>query len=393
MRVGIYQVYWGRVGGGQRYIGVVAQVLARDHPVEVVHHCAGFDRAAAEEAMDLDLSRVSFRYVPPVERPSRPPRSPWGRLRLERELGAEISRPYDLFIDNSDIPPLFCHAKRGVLVTHFPLVRFEEFHGYTSEGWRRRPLPVKLASRLFNRLEWSLRCNTYDINITSSNYARRWTKRLWGVDSRVVNPPLRGGLVARPKERMILSVGAFRSGMHKKHGVNVDVFKALCDRGMAGWRYVMAGACGPSLEDRAYLEGLREQAAGYPVEFRPDASGAELKALLERSAALWHSMGYGIDEEKEPRLMEHFGMVVPEAMAAGAVPIVFDGGGPREIVSHGRTGLLWRTTEDLAEETLAFVRDEALQERMRANAIAESRRYSTDAFAARLLEMLAPVLR
>ena len=46
-------------------------------------------------------------------------------------------------------------------------------------------------------------------------------------------------------------------------------------------------------------------------------------------------MGYGVDAQREPRRMEHFGMVATEAMAAGCVPIVFCGGGLPEIVSHG----------------------------------------------------------
>ena len=104
-------------------------------------------------------------------------------------------------------------------------------------------------------------------------------------------------------------------------------------------------------------------------------------------------MGYGVDEEREPRLMEHFGMVAAEAMAAGAVPVVFDGGGLREIVDHGRTGFLWKTTDDLAAQTLTLLRDEGLQATLRTNALAESKRYSTEMFAARLNEAPAPVLR
>jgi glycosyltransferase involved in cell wall biosynthesis len=104
-------------------------------------------------------------------------------------------------------------------------------------------------------------------------------------------------------------------------------------------------------------------------------------------------MGYGVDEEKDPRLLEHFGMVAVEAMAAGSVPIVFNGGGLREIIDQGRTGFLWSTTEELAEQSFALIRDDSLQRSVRENAVAEAKRYSTDAFAARLFEVLDPVLR
>src|SRR5438876_11395072 len=37
---------------------------------------------------------------------------------------------------------------------------------------------------------------------------------------------------------------------------------------------------------------------------------------------------------------EPFGMVVPEAMAAGCAVIASDAGGPREVIDHGIDGLL-----------------------------------------------------
>ena len=258
MRVGIYQVYWGQVGGGQRYIGVVAQLLAREHQVEIVHHCVDFDRSAVEEAMGLDLSRVTFRYVPPIERPSWSTRNPLSRLRRERELGAEISRPYDLFIDSSDIPPLFCHARRGVLLIHFPLLSFAEFHGHATDGWERRPSLARWTSRWFHRWEWRQRLSGYQLCVVNSAFTQRWLKRLWGRDAEIVNPPMRGGFEPRPKEPLILSIGAFRSGHHKKHGVTIDVFKGLCDRGLTGWRYLP----GWRLRDDSGRSGLPRVAPG-----------------------------------------------------------------------------------------------------------------------------------
>ena len=216
MRIGIYQVYWGRVGGGQRYIGTIAQLLAQKHQVEVVHHCDDFDRATVEEALELDLSDVAFRYVPLIERPAWLTRNPLTRFRLEREHRAEISQPYDLFIDNSDIPPLFCHAARGVLIVHFPLVSFGEFHGYATEDWRCRPAPVKWMSRLLHRWEWKHRLKDYQLFVVNSAYGKRWLKRLWGLDAQILNPPRRDGFVPRSKERLILMIGAFRHGAHRE---------------------------------------------------------------------------------------------------------------------------------------------------------------------------------
>jgi glycosyltransferase involved in cell wall biosynthesis len=392
MNIGIYQSYWGRVGGGQRYIGVVATVLAQQHSVEMVHHCQNMDVGRLAEAMELDLSRVQFRYVPRQERPAWPSANPLRRLKYEREWGREISAGYDLFVDSSDNVPFFCHARQGALLTHFPLVTFEEFHGHAAESWQKRSWPKRLAAQFFHRLEWKRRFATYQLCVVNANFTRQWIKRLWGLDSVVVNPPLRNGLTPRPKQPMILTVGAFSHSRHKKHEITLRAFRKLCDGGLSGWRYVMAGACGPADEDQAYLVRLRKEAEGYPLEIRTNVSGGELKQLLEESSLLWHSMGYGVDEQIEPQRMEHFGMVATEAMAAGCIPIVFNGGGLPESVTHGQTGFLWRTLEELGSHTLEATRDETLRQRLAAAARERARYFSEEKFTARLLDALAPVL-
>lgn len=392
MKIGIYQSYWGRVGGGQRYIGAVAAILARQHPVEIVHHCPDFEVTKIAEPMELDLSQVGFRYVPRQERLAWPSVNPLRRLKYEREWRRDISSGYDLFIDSSDNVPFFCHARQGVLLTHFPLVTFDEFHGHTSETWQRRSWPKRLAANFFHRLEWNRRFATYNLCIANSHFTQRWIKRLWGLDSLVVYPPLRNGLVPRPKQPMILTIGAFSHARHKKHEITLRAFRQLCDGGLSGWRYVIAGACGPADEDRAYVARLRKEAEGYPIEVRTNVSGSELKQLLGESSMLWHSMGYGVDEQTEPRRMEHFGMVATEAMAAACVPIAFNGGGLPESVTHGQTGFLWQTREELNAYTLEVAHDEVLRERLAQAARECARDFSEDKFAVRLLEALAPVL-
>ena len=392
MQIGIYQSYWGRVGGGQRYVGVVAKVLARQHRVEVIHHCPDFDAAKVAEPMELDLSRVHFRYVPRLERPSWPSANPLRRLNYERDWGRDLSAGYDLFIDSSDNVPFFCHAHHGALLIHFPLVSFEEFHGHTTASWTSRSWFKRLAGQFFHRLEWRRRFGTYPLCLVNADFTRRWIKRRWGLESVVVYPPLRGGLAPGDKAPIILTIGAFSHTHHKKHEITLKAFRDLCDGGLSGWRYVLAGACGTDAEDQAYVARLRAAAQGYPVEIRTNLSGRELKDLLGQASILWHSMGYGVDEQKDPGRLEHFGMVATEAMAAGCVPIVFNGGGLPESVTHGQTGFLWRTLEELGRYTLEAVGDEALRETLAVAASNRAAHFSEENFAARLLAALAPVL-
>jgi glycosyltransferase involved in cell wall biosynthesis len=393
MRIGIYQAYWGQVGGGQRYVGVAAGVLARRHAVEIVHHCDTFDRARVADGMEVDLSAVSFRCVPRPPRPEHPSGNPLKRLRQERELGREISEPYDVFIDSSDNVPYFCHAPAGVLLVHFPLVSFETFHGYTGDDWRQRPAVIKKLTALYHRLEWRKRFATYGLTVCNSQFTRRWLRARWGRDAAVVYPPTRDSFTPRPKDRLIVNIAAFDASGHKKHRVLVDGFKKVCDQGLAGWELVLVGALKPAAEHQAYLEGLQKAAAGYPVSFRTNAPAAELRTLLERAAIYWHAMGHGVDPEADPGRMEHFGMVATEAMAAGCVPVVFNGGGLPESVGNGESGFLWNTLDDLASHTRAVILDQALRARLSRAAQARAKEFSEERFAERLVGALAPVLR
>ena len=72
---------------------------------------------------------------------------------------------------------------------------------------------------------------------------------------------------------------------------------------------------------------------GLPVELRVNITAAELQELYHRASLFWHFCGFG---QSDPALVEHFGMTVAEAMQSGCIPLVFDGGGMREIVRSGK---------------------------------------------------------
>ena len=63
-----------------------------------------------------------------------------------------------------------------------------------------------------------------------------------------------------------------------------------------------------------------------------------LALVLELEGELGYVAGVeGEDAERHPERFEHFGISVVEAMAAGAVPLVFGAAGPGEIVQDGDT--------------------------------------------------------
>lgn len=392
MRIGIYQSYWGDVGGGQRYLAAVAAALSHTHEVELVHHRQDLDAKSIGAAIEVDLSNIRFRYVPPLQRVQEGGLNPWRRLGDEAQWGAEISQPYELFINCGNSVPFFCHAPRGVLITFFPETSQDQYHGRTTAAWQSRSGAMKLAARAFHHIEWRRRFRTYQHSITCSRYSQHWLKRLWGVDASVLYPPVRQAAVPGSKQPVILSVGRIDGSHHKRQDALITAFRRLCDAGLDGWRLSIVGSLAKTADAAQYLYGLRAAATGYPIAIETDVTAEVLKQRLAEASIFWHSMGLGVDADTNPGRFEHFGMVATEAMSAGCVALLFNGGGLPESVTHGENGFLWRTLDDLTELTRRLIDDAALQSRLSHGARQRAGEFSQAVFESNLERAFSPVL-
>jgi glycosyltransferase involved in cell wall biosynthesis len=66
-------------------------------------------------------------------------------------------------------------------------------------------------------------------------------------------------------------------------------------------------------------------------------------------------------------------------MSYGAVPIVYDSGGQRDVVSEG-LGARWSTLSDLVETTVQFIDDRDLRDQVARRAAASTERFSYERF-------------
>src|SRR4051794_37720525 len=62
MRVAVYNRHWATTGGGERFAGGIAQVLAEEHDVSLLAH-RHVDLAMMAERLQLDLARVDLRII------------------------------------------------------------------------------------------------------------------------------------------------------------------------------------------------------------------------------------------------------------------------------------------------------------------------------------------
>jgi len=247
-----------------------------------------------------------------------------------------------------------------------------------------RPREVSALRKLANGPFVPEFLESYQVVAANSPYTAGWVEKLWGRPATVLSPPVRlrsGGA----KQPVILAVGRFFpnvSGHSKKQLELVEAFRLACARGLEGWELHLVGGC--SNRERGYVETVRKAAVGLPVRFHVNARGEDLTELFASASVFWHGAGFGEDLQTHPDRFEHFGISVVEAMSAGAVPVVYEHGGPAAIVRESGCGDVFATTDELATKTVALVHDDARRERLAAAARARAADFAYDHFARRL---------
>ena len=376
LRLGLFSPYFGTtVGGGEKYLAVVAEALRDGYPAHAVEILAPVpvdaDRYRSMLNVDLEGIRLisTTGRVTPLHRAA----NRIGLLRPLRNLviGSQAGRAtagYDLLLAMVYAIPVRSQARRSVMLCQFP---------YPD------PDPRDLEP--------------YELIISQSEYVRGWIREYWKRDAAVVNPPIDSPLQRveiADKERVILAVGRFfASGHSKRQDLLVESFRNLCDGGLGGWTLHLAGSVHRDAVHAGFYESVVTRAAGYPVVFHPDASHDEVQDLYRRAALFWHAAGSGSDAATDPANLEHFGMTTAEAMSAGAVPLAYGVGGQAEVVTDGVDGFLWKDTDTLEARTLQLTRDAPLRETLARAAVESVKRFSRETFKHRMLDLLGPIVR
>lgn len=354
MRIGIYDPYLDDLGGGEKYMMTIAECLAKQHKVSVFWDAVD-DINAIKKRFSLSLEDVSV-----VKNIFSPKVGTWERL-------SETNK-YDAIIVLSDgsIPlvlsrKLFIHLQQPI----------EHIDTTSIKGM----FKLSKVTAVF-----------YNSKFTKS-YNEKNLRRLKNV---LVYPPVEithsagSGQGSEEKENVIMHVGRFRvkkvKGVddYKKQGVMVNVFKNMIDAKLKGWKFIVAASV--KKEDEDAFSQLQESAKGYPIEFMINKSNDELWEMYGRAKIYWHASGFGEDLEKHPEYAEHFGISTVEAMGAGAVPVVINAGGQREIVEDTKDGLLWNTVDELQQKTMKLIEDESLWKKMSESAKIRAKDFSKERF-------------
>ena len=318
MKAGIYDPYLDTLGGGEKYCLTLAELLLKnDFEVDIFWDGENLKKKI-KERLGVDIGKANF--------------IPTSKGIIEKFINL---RKYDLlfFMGDGSIPLMF--GKRNVL--HFQ-VPFKGIGGNS--------LLNKLKLRMIHHV------------ICNSKFTQTIIEKEFKVKSEVIYPPVDiDKFKPGEKENIILSVGRFSQLLQvKNQDILIETFKELVDDGLKKWRLILVG--GSDVGGESYVKRLRNIARSYPIEIFENVSVRELSKFYSKAKIFWAANGYSVNEEIYPEKVEHFGITVVEAMSAGAIPILVDKGGFREIVVNEKSGFFWQTTKDLKKITIELANED-----------------------------------
>ncbi len=328
MKAAIYNPYLDTLGGGERYTLSFARVLAdKGYSVFIEWKDAAI------------LNKLENRFGIATDN-------------IKVTGSVERGDGYDVlfWVSDGSIPLL--KARKNFLHFQFP---FTDVNG----------------SALHNKMKF-FRINK---SICNSDFTRAVIDKEYGIKSIVIYPPVAtSDFKVAKKENYILYVGRFSDLTQKKgHDVLIETFKRIFTD-LPQWRLVLAG--GAEVGSSSYLNSLKEEAKGFPIDFIESPSFIDLVKLYSHASLFWSAAGYGVDEIKNPKQVEHFGISVVEAMAAESIPLVCNKGGYKEIVENGVNGFLWDTIEQLIDSTLNIIAAKELRKDLAKRAKRTSEQFS-----------------
>jgi glycosyltransferase involved in cell wall biosynthesis len=214
----------------------------------------------------------------------------------------------------------------------------------------------------------------YDAIYCNSLYTKNWLKKIWHVDAQVMYPPIDIPARIGEKKNIILSLG--RLTPDKNYEFVIECFKNVYDsipeaKGFECW------ICGsePTTE---YLLKLKNASVGYPIKIIITSQNREVGDIYSKSKIFMQAKGLGVDEQKYPALLEHFGMTPVEAMAHGSVPILLNKGGYKESVEDRKSGFLFSTKEQAIEKLKLLIKNPKLLKKMSIAARHRAKKFSLE---------------
>jgi len=373
-RVAVYDNALHFIGGAQKYGCTVAQSLQNRFDVTLISHKkVSLDQLRDWYGLDLDECRIKVIPIPFFEnRKEKKNTFDAGEVDLKKEnpfhAVSRESGEYDIFINNCMLEMVYPLSNISEFVCHFP---------------------ERERSRFFH-------VDQYDHIIANSQYTGEWIKKKWDLEpDKIFYPPVEmmGPVKVMDKKKIILSVSRFELSGKKQQLEMIKIFEWMIKKypeKTKAWKMVIAGG---SQEKNPYLERVKKAYQSLPpgrIDLKIDIPLDELKELYQKSSIFWHLAGL---EQTDPERAEHFGMTTVEAMQNKCVPVVYNGGGQKEIIKNQVSGLFFETRDELIDKTLKLMNSRSFLEKIGDKAYQRGKEFTQDSFQNKVRKHFEKILK
>lgn len=344
MRIIISSPYLDSLGGGERYILTIAEILSKKHTVSLLWGGNKNILIEAKRRFNLNLENITLIHKS-LEKTNL----------FQRYF---LLRNYDISIVLTDGSIPFLFAKKNFLHIQVPFHKIQH-HNFLAI----------LKFKFINGI------------ICNSKFTNGWAKKSYPTNNYyVLYPPVDTlNITSGVKENIIFSVARFSSHLNgKRQDILLEAFRKFYKKN-PGYQLILAGS---SNQENNYLSHLLKESSDLPVKFLVNPSSKELLSYYKKARYFWHAAGYGVDQQLNPEQTEHFGIVLVEAMAAGCFVCAVNRGGATEIIQSGKNGFLWEKIDELANC------QKYLKPKVIAQAKIDSAKFSKQKFQKSLLKIL-----
>jgi glycosyltransferase involved in cell wall biosynthesis len=362
MKIGIFSPYMDTLGGGERYMLTFAEYcLACNHEVELFWKDKEIVTQATDRfALKLDNLQVNSRLYTSFTADASYASKIFKSLKLPN---------YDLlfYLSDGSIPRL--NARNN---------------------WIHFQVPFQLDGTDFNTQQKLTHIKKI---ICNSDFTRDFIGKSFHVRAETIYPPVSihefDDTDLSSKENIILSVGRFDQILNaKRQDVLIQAFKKLVDDGLTNWSLFLVGGL---KENDDFLLELRKEAIDYPIEIIPNIKHQDLISLYKKAKIYWHAAGFEIEDDKQPSKVEHFGMSIVEAMAAGCISVVSQKGGIKEIITDKEDGYFWNDLNQLISITSNLVNTQEKQKQLINKARQRAKDFSKERFFTKLDQLFKQI--
>lgn len=342
MKILIYSPYLNILGGGEQYLFQFADCFKDEHEIFWVWKDPKILKKLTSR-FQLELKNMKvLPFLPP-------------RLRL---------REFDVIFVVSDGSVPFVPFGKSILLFMSPFVKV---------GGKSLANQIKL--KFIRKI------------VCFSEYTQKYIDAEFGVKSNLIYPAVEVSPIKVLKENIILSVGRFITTLHqKKQESLIEAFIEI-EQQLPKWQLILVG--GTELGSERFVQTLRKKARGHRIAIKTDISASGLSRLYAQAKIYWHAAGFGADLRQNPQKAEHFGISIVEAMGNGTVPIVFNAGGPTEIVTP-QSGRVWNSLKELKELTQELAHNNQKREEIAGASKQRASIFNKQKFCERWHEIITP---